>query len=124
MADNIQLTLLVGQPDADPDELDRSTRRLRAELQDLSLESVSLATSGELPAGAKAADPVTLGALAVSLAPVVMPALIEFLKSWMARKEGRTVVIRKKRGDASTEIEIRAPLSEADIAALAKRLSH
>lgn len=113
----------MGHPDADAEELDRSTRRLRAELQDLSLESVSLATSGELPAGAKAADPVTLGALAVSLAPIMMPALIEFLKSWMVRKEGRTVVIKKTQGDVSTEIEVKGPLSESDIAALVKRLT-
>jgi hypothetical protein len=123
MAEHIQLTLVVGQPDADPDELDQTTRRLRAELRDLSVDSVSPATAGELPAGAKGGDAVTLGALAISLAPVVVPALIEFLKNWMARKEGRTVVIRRKRGSVSTEIEIKAPLDPSEISALVKRLS-
>ena len=123
MADDIELTLLVGQPDADAEELDRTTRRLRTELKDLSVESVSLSTAGQLPAGAKAADPVTLGAITISLAPVVIPPLIEFLKSWMARKEGRTVVIRKKVGDTSTEIEIKSALSDSAIAALVKGLS-
>lgn len=123
MAESVQLTLFVGCADGDSEELDRSTRRLRTELQDLSLDSVSLETSGDPPAGAKAADAATLGALAVSLAPAVIPALIDLLKHWMARKEGRTVVIRKKRGSASTEIEIKAPLSESDLAALVKRLT-
>jgi hypothetical protein len=123
MAESVQLTLFVGSVDGDPEELDRSTRRLRTELQDLSVDSVSLETSGDLPAGAKGADPATLGTLAVSLAPAVVPALIGLLKHWMTRKEGRTVVIRKKRGSTSTEIEIKAPLSESDLAALVKRLT-
>ena len=123
MPDNIQLTLLVKPGDADQDELDLTTRRLCTELQDLPIDSVSLATAGELPAGAKAVDPVSIGALTLSLAPIVVPALIELLKSWMARKEGRTVVIRKKLGGAATEIEIKAPLSESAIAALVQRLS-
>jgi hypothetical protein len=123
MADDIELTLLVGQPDADAEELDRTTRRLRTELKDLSVESVSLSTAGQLPAGAKGADAVTLGALTISLAPVVIPPLIELLKSWMGRKEGRTVVIRKTVGDTSTEIEIKSALSDSAIAALVKGLS-
>jgi hypothetical protein len=123
VADNIELTVLVGQPDADAEELDAATRRLRTELKDLSVDSVSLATAGERPAGAKGGDPVTLGALAISLAPVIVPALVELLKSWMARKEGRTVVIRKSAGARSTEIEITSALSDAAIAELVKGLS-
>lgn len=119
MADNIELTVLIGHRDADADELDRSTRRLRAEIQELPIDSASLLTS-ETPAGAKAGEAVTLGALVVSLAPVVVPALVDFLKSWMARKEGRTVILRTRGG---TEVEIKAPLSEAGIAKLVEQLS-
>lgn len=118
MADNIELTLLVGHRDDDPDELDSATRRLRAELQELPIESASL-VAAEKPAGTKAGDAITLGALAVSLAPVVVPAFVDFLKSWMARKEGRTVVVRRK----GTEIEIKAPLSESAITKLVEQLS-
>ena len=123
MADNIELTLFVGQPDADAEALDQATRRLRTELKDLSVDSVSLATEGQRPPGAKGGDPVTLGALTITLAPVIVPALIELLKSWMARKEGRTVVIRKTVGETSTEIEIKSALSDSAIAALVKGLS-
>jgi hypothetical protein len=124
--DNIELTLLLRPADPDPDreELDHATRSLRAELQDLPIDSVSLATAGAVPVGAKAGEAVTVGALTLSLVPIVLPALIEFLISWMGRKEGRTiVVIRKKTGDAATEIEIRAPLSEAAISDLVEQLS-
>ena len=123
--DNVQLTLLLKPADPDPDreELDRATRSLRAELQELPIDSVSLERTGDVPAGAKAGDAITLGALTLSLAPIVLPALIDFLKGWMSRKEGRTIVIRKKTGDAATEIEIKAPLSEAAIADLVEQLS-
>lgn len=118
MADNIELTVLVGHRDADPDELDRATRRLRSELQELPIESASLVPA-DRPVGAKAGDAVTLGALAISLAPVVMPAFVEFLKSWMARKDGRTVSLKRK----GIVIEIKAPLSAAAIARLVDQLS-
>lgn len=123
MPESVQLTLVVKPGDADPDELDLDTRGLLTELRDLPLESVSLAPAGELPKGAKAGDAVSLGALSLSLAPVVVPALVEFLKSWLARREGRSVVIRKKRGATATEIEIKSPMSESAIAALIKQLS-
>jgi hypothetical protein len=124
MAESIELTLLVKPAaDADPEELDHATRSLRAELQDLPIDSISLATAGEVPAGAKAGDAVAIGSLVLSLAPIVMPVLIDFLKSWIARKEGRLIVIRKKLGDAATEIEIKAPLSESTIAELVEQLS-
>jgi hypothetical protein len=123
MPDNIELTLLVAPGDSDPEALDRATRRLRTELQELPVDSVSLASGGASPAGAKAGDVIALGALTLSLAPVVVPALLDFLKGWLSRKEGRSVVIRKKLGDASTEIEIKAPLSESAIFDLVERLA-
>lgn len=123
MVDNIQLLLLVKPENDDPDEVDLATRRLRTELQDLPVESVSLADAGQLPAGAKSGEAVSIGALTLSLAPIVIPALMEFLRSWMSRKEGRSLVIRRKFGDDSTEIEIKSPLSESAIADLVERLS-
>lgn len=123
MPQNVQLTLLVKPQEADLEELDETTRRLRTELQQLPVDSVSLA-AGAVPAvGAKVGDAVTLGALTLTLAPIVIPAVLEFLKSWMARKEGRSVVIRTKVGDSTTEIEIKTPISQAEISALVEQLS-
>jgi hypothetical protein len=55
----------------------------------------------------------------VTLAPVVVPALVDFLKTWMMRKEGRTILVKRK----GTEIQIKAPISEAAIAQLVEQLS-
>ena len=123
LPDNVQLTLLVRPQDADLEELDETTRQLRTELQQLPVDAVSLAAGPAPAVGAKVGDPVTLGALTLSLAPIVIPAVLEFLKSWMGRKEGRSVVIRAKVGDSTTEIEIKAPISQAEISALVEQLS-
>lgn len=123
MADNLDFVLQIKPEDADDEEVDLATRRLYEELQELPIDQVSLGRGGDVPAGAKAGEFVALGTLTLSLAPVVVPALVELLKSWLGRKEGRSVVIRKKRGNTSTEIEIKAGLSEASIAALLKDLS-
>jgi hypothetical protein len=123
MPDSIELTLLVNRGETDAEERDRATRLLRTELQDLPVDTVSVPTSGKLPAGAKAGDALAVGALAVSLAPVVVPSLVNFLRTWMTRKEGRSIVIRKKVGDTATEIEIKAPLSESAISELIERIA-
>jgi hypothetical protein len=123
MTDNIELTLLLKPTDADSDQLDQATRSLRTELQDLPIDSVALTTAGEAPAGTKSGEAVTLGALTLTLAPIVVPALVDFLKTWLARKEGRRVVIRRKVGDAATEVEISAPLSDSALSELVEKLS-
>jgi hypothetical protein len=57
--------LLRADPELDP-EGERLTRRLRAELAELDVDSVQLAAGSAAPAGAKG-DAVTLGALIVAL---------------------------------------------------------
>jgi hypothetical protein len=91
--------------DADASELDLLTRHLRSEIQELDVESVDLLRDKPAPTGAKAVDPVTLGALAVAVLPAVVPKLVEFLQSWTLRKENRTVKIKTQIGDQSLEIE-------------------
>ena len=91
--------------DADASELDLLTRHLRSEIQELDVESVDLLRDKTAPAGAKAVDPVTLGALAVAVLPAVVPKLVEFMQSWTMRKENRTVKIKTQIGDQSLEIE-------------------
>jgi hypothetical protein len=55
--------------DMDRDAFDSLTRQLRSELLDLEVESAELIHEGEPPEGAKAADAVTLGELAVTVLP-------------------------------------------------------
>ena len=52
-------------------------------------ESVGPA-EGVAPGGAKG-DPITLGALALTVLPTLLPKLVEFLVEWVKDKKGRTV---------------------------------
>ncbi|MEU8632656.1 hypothetical protein AB0C38_10835 [Amycolatopsis sp. NPDC048633] len=80
--------LEVEDEDGD-EELDRLARRLRAELGELDVDV--LAVAGDLPAGAKAADPVTIGSLVVafSAAGGVFPGVLETLREWLGRQAGK-----------------------------------
>jgi hypothetical protein len=80
---------LEAADEADAEELDRLARRLRAELGELDVDVRAVA--GDLPAGAKAADPVTIGSLVVafSAAGGVFPGLLETLREWLGRQTGK-----------------------------------
>jgi hypothetical protein len=75
------------EPDVDPDEVDRSVRQLRAELNDLDVESVIPMTPENTPPGAKGIDPLSLGVLLVALTATggVVTTLIETARDWLAR---------------------------------------
>ena len=83
------LVRLEVEDEAGDEELDRLARRLRAELGELDVDV--LAVAGDLPAGAKAADPVTIGSLVVafSAAGGVFPGLLETLREWLGRQAGK-----------------------------------
>jgi hypothetical protein len=102
----IYLTLQINTGEnQESEEIDRLTRHLSSEIGDLEVESVTLTKSGELPEGAKSAEMVTLGSLAVVVLPVVIPKLIELLHSWSTRGENRTVKIKAQVEDRSIELE-------------------
>lgn len=71
---------------ADFEEVDRLVRQLRAELDGLDVESVTLLGSDEVPTGAKG-EPLTVGGLLVTLGAAggVFTALIETLREWLGR---------------------------------------
>ncbi|HEY3478673.1 MAG TPA: hypothetical protein VGL02_07205 [Streptomyces sp.] len=83
------LVRLEADDESDAEEFDRLARRLRAELTELDVDLH--AVPGEVPAGAKAADPVTVGSLLVafSAAGGVFPGLVETLREWLGRQAGR-----------------------------------
>ena len=87
------------------DQLDLATRNLREELYDLGVDSAEFIADGEAPVGAKTADPVTIGALAVAVLPTFLPRLIEYLQSWCLRGENRKIRIKTQVGDRSVEVE-------------------
>jgi hypothetical protein len=103
-----QLTVVVEPEEGvDPDELDRMVRRLRAELMDVEVEDVEPVAAEDAPAGAKAGDPVSLGALMVTLSAAggVFSVLIGTVRDWLGRQsaaqeisvtiDGDTLVLKK-----------------------------
>jgi hypothetical protein len=102
------LVLIVEpEPDVDSEEVDRSVRQLRAELENLDVESVIPVTSENAPPGAKGVDPFSLGALLITLTATggVVTTLIEVARDWLARHaaarriyvtiDGDTIVVEK-----------------------------
>lgn len=119
LAMNVQIAA-VG---VDEDELDRMTRRLRSELEEVGVESAAFAP-GIAPAGAKVVDPITLGALALKVAPTVIPAVTGVLQGWIGRDAGRTVKVSIKVGDRSVDLEFSPhQMSSADVNGLVASLT-
>ncbi len=120
---NLTLQIDVGQ-DADADELDRATRQLRGEIQELGVESAELAKTTNAPAGTKSVEAVTLGALAISVLPAVLPKLIEFLQAWSMRGESRSIKIKTQVGDRAVEVEYSPKtMSQAELKSLVETLT-
>jgi hypothetical protein len=93
-------------PEADARELDRLSRQLRDEIESLDVDSVELRRGGQAPPGTMAGEEITIGSLIISLASAgVFTALIETLKGWALRKEGRTIKIETQIGDRSIKLE-------------------
>ncbi|WP_206443355.1 effector-associated constant component EACC1 [Candidatus Protofrankia californiensis] len=106
-ADVMRLRLVVTpDPELDVEAGERLTRRLRAEIAELDVEAVGLASGGSVPDGAKAADPVTVGAIvvAVSASGGVLPTVVETVRDWLAR-QGRAHRISMTIDGDSIEIE-------------------
>lgn len=94
----------VAGEDADAEELERLTHQLRAELLELDVESVEVASGGAAPDGTKATDIAAWGSLLVTLAGAggVLPVVIETVRSWLTRHSGQTVMV--KVGDAELQL--------------------
>lgn len=90
--DELNVRLMIApDPEVEPEAVERLTRRLRIEIAELDIESLSPAPTGASPEGAKGADPVTLGAIVVALSASggVFTALIETLRDWLSRQPAR-----------------------------------
>lgn len=108
--ETLALTLQVGVDEGvDAEELDRLARQFLDELREIEVESADLVTSGPAPEGAKSAEAVTLGMLAVTVLPTVLPKLIDLLQAWVLRGQGRTVKFKGKVSGEDIEIEGATP---------------
>jgi hypothetical protein len=89
------------EQELDDEGCERLTRQLRAELAVLDVDSIDSVIGIAAPDGAKAADPVTLGAIVVALSASggVFTSLIETLRNWLDRNSGRHKVSVNINGD-------------------------
>lgn len=90
-----EFEIQVSLADATDEELDRLTRQLLTEMQDLNVESVELTKGGVAPAGSKG-DPITMGSIAISVLPTAIPSVIALVQAWVMRGQGRTVKFKGK----------------------------
>ena len=121
VSSEIELQLAVTEAEADAERLDQLTRRLMRGLRDLGVESVER-PPGEAPPEDAKGDPFTLGALALALVPALLPELVEFLRDWARRDEGRTVKIKTPAG-LEVEFTPGEKLTETELASLVEKLS-
>ncbi|MDZ7344812.1 MAG: hypothetical protein ONA90_09915 [candidate division KSB1 bacterium] len=101
----VDLKIQLELDEADQEELDRITRDLRAEIEDLDVDSVKPVKGGPAPAGTKVVDWAQIGQLAVTLAPTIVPHLFELLKRRSARKPNTPLKLKVMVGDRALEAE-------------------
>jgi hypothetical protein len=115
----IELSLEGG----DDAELDELTRQLKAEVQELNVDSIEQVSAGAAPGGTKAVDMAAIGQMAVTLAPAIVPPLFDLLKSWVERKPSTPVKVRVRVGKRIAQIEYDPTKTSAkDLEALIKAL--
>ncbi len=112
-----RLDIEVSADDSSIEDVDRITRQLLSELRDMDVESAELARAGSAPGGTKAAEALTVGTIAMTVLPALLPKVIEFVQAWAMRGGGRTIKFKGKIG--KDEIEFEGPPEE-----LKKLLDH
>lgn len=105
---NERLTLAIeGAPDSDAEELARLTGQLRSQLLELDVERVDLVRGGQAPPGSKVADPITIGAIIITLAPTVIQAVIGLVQNW--HKDHPVSSVKVTLGEDSLELSNASP---------------
>ena len=110
--DLTELRLEISAQDATADDIDQMTRQFLSELRETDVESVQLAPGRPAPVGSKSFDPVTTGAIIMTVLPVVLPKVIDMAQAWVTRGNGRTVKFKGKVG--KQEIEFEGPPEELE----------
>jgi hypothetical protein len=87
-----QVRVDVVDPDADEEEVEELTGRLRAELLQLDVASVDRGVAGEAPEGSKSAGAMAVGSLLVSvMSPAVLSSIVEMVRGWLGMRGSRSV---------------------------------
>jgi hypothetical protein len=107
-----EISLYLVDDTIDAEALAERAYRLKRELIEAGAHPVTPVPLGQPPSGSKAADPIAVGALILSLAnsPSLIAAIAGTVQSWMNRTA--TQRIRIKVGEK--ELEVAGPISAAD----------
>jgi hypothetical protein len=100
---NLQIVLHT-DPKISDEKLERITRELAQEIKDVGVESVGLVSDAKPVEGARSAEAVTLGAIALAVLPVVLPKIMDFLQARSLRGSGKTITIKSQQGDRLLEV--------------------
>jgi len=95
--------------------LNEITIQLKSELEQLHLVQVDLVREVEKPDGTMSGDAFTLGAIALAVLPVTVPALIEFLRDWKLRNSNRTITIKRRIGEQEIEVTVPEDISPSQL---------
>lgn len=76
---NVKLTISLNDSDLEEEELDRLTRNLLQELEDLDVERADLVAVAETPPGAKALGGVLLGVLQAEVSPANIKRVLGYI---------------------------------------------
>jgi hypothetical protein len=84
--DEVQVSLQILCPELDAAGLADLTQALRREILAVDVDGVQLAAAGPVPVGGKSGEVIAIGALAVTLAPMVIESMIGVVSSWLSRQ--------------------------------------
>ena len=90
-----ELTLSLSERGAAGEQLEEARSRLREELLALDVAAVRALPGGAAPTGTRGLEAMEVGAMLVSLpaTPPMLSALIEVVRRWTSRADGRSVKI-------------------------------
>jgi hypothetical protein len=117
---SLAFTIDIQDDNAEESRLDEMTMRLMHDLREMGADSVEKRSSTMPPEKGTKGDPFTIGALALVVAPVVIPGLIDYLKSWAI--DGRSVRIKTTDG-LEVEFSPKKKMSSEEVISLAEKLS-
>lgn len=83
---SITTSILVRRPDTHAEQVQELTQNLRDAVLDAPIDDARPATAGPPPPGAKSGELIAIGALVVTLAPIVVEGLVTVLTSWLSRQ--------------------------------------
>ncbi len=123
--EQIAYTIKLSSPDQpDPDRIERVTRNLRSEIQELAPGSVASAADGAAPEGGKGGPNFLTGVMLFHAVAGQVPKLLEYLQSWLMRGQNQTIKIEIQRGENKINLSYTpASTTHEDIRDLIKQLN-